>query len=131
QQLTACPAIGNLIGRLYCSDPSPDHYISWHSDMGDHRLVGISINLTSTDYAGGVFEMREAKTKRLLYEFHSTSLGDAHLFRLDPSVEHRVTPVTGSVSRMAYSGWFRAQPHYASIVQDMFQAETALPTATS
>jgi hypothetical protein len=121
QQITGCPTIGSFGGRLYRREPDANHYDSWHNDLSDHRLVGMSINLTSTAYTGGTFQLRHRQTQRMLCEVAPTSWGDAHIFRIASHLQHRVTPVEGRIARTAYAGWFCSQPHYEALLQDIFQ----------
>jgi hypothetical protein len=109
EELTGCPAIGNFQGRIYMMRPDAGHYDTWHTDNDGNRLVGLSCNL-SAGYSGGVFQIRERQTERIVGEVTNTVRGDTHIFRIGPELQHRVTPVTGSVTKAAFAGWFRAQP---------------------
>ncbi|MEK7436109.1 MAG: 2OG-Fe(II) oxygenase [Pseudomonadota bacterium] len=121
-----CPEISEFRGEVYRLAPNSDHYDTWHSDAAQtrkQRLIGMSINLGSRAYSGGVFQLRDEETARTIFEVANTGYGDAILFRLSNRLKHRVTPVTGSEPRMAFAGWFRtgATNFYASLrsaVQD-------------
>lgn len=110
EQITGCGAIGNFIGRVYRFMPNRGHQDSWHSDMADHRLVALSLNLGTEPYSGGVLELRERASGAILRRVVNTGFGDAILFRLDERLEHRVTEVDGAVAKTAFAGWFRSQP---------------------
>ena len=109
EALTGCPSIGNFQGRIYMMRPDAGHYDTWHTDNDGNRLIGLSCNL-SAEYVGGVFQIRERQTERIVGEIANTVRGDTHIFRIGPELQHRVTPVTGSVTKAAFAGWFRAQP---------------------
>lgn len=56
--------------------------LDWHDDRGDPaRRPAITINLPDSDYDGGLFELREVASRRLL-------------------------PVTRCGPRRVYTGWF-------------------------
>lgn len=74
----------------------------------DRRLIGMSINLGSRKYAGGVFQLREHDSKRIIFEIANTGWGDAILFRISSRLDHQVTAVTGNEPRTAFAGWFRS-----------------------
>jgi len=118
QRVTDCPPIGSFGGRIYRMLASSDHFDSWHDDMvpGDHRLLGMSVNLSVVPYSGGVFELRETKTRRMMYRRANTGLGEALVFRLSPHLQHRVTEVAGSAARTVFAGWFRSEPQYRSLL---------------
>ena len=44
-----------------------------------------------------------------------TGFGDAIVFRIDPSLRHQVTEVTGRFAKTAYAGWFRTSPDYPTL----------------
>lgn len=121
QQITDCPTIGSFIGRFYCVHPNSDYFMDWHSDYGKAYVVGLTINLTPEAYSGGVFQLRDGQSHEILHEISHPGFGTAHVFRLASALEHRVTPTTGDVSRLAYSGWFCTQPHYSAYVRRMFK----------
>jgi hypothetical protein len=110
EQITGCSRIGNFLGRMYMMRPNSEHYDTWHSDNDGNRLIGLSCNLSGDVYSGGVFQIRERQTERVLGEVGNTRPGDAHIFRIAPELQHHVTAVTGEVTKTAYAGWFRAQP---------------------
>jgi 2OG-Fe(II) oxygenase superfamily len=124
ETLTGCPAIGNFQGRIYMMRPEAGHYDTWHSDNDGNRLIGLSCNLSMDIYSGGTFQIRERQSERLVGEISNIVCGDTHIFRIGPELQHRVTPVTGTVTKAAYAGWFRAQP--AS--RDMFGVTTTSPS---
>ena len=106
--VTGCPQIARFDGRVYRMSASADHFDSWHSDFGDtqDRLVGMSINLGSEPYEGGVFRLRDEASKEILCDLPNTVPGDAIFFRISPALKHMVTPLVGSVPKTAFAGWF-------------------------
>jgi hypothetical protein len=116
--LTGCGPIGSFVGRVYRMVPGQGHYDSWHSDVGGDRMIAMSINLSARPYSGGLLQMRQADGDEIFCEVANLGLGDALLFRIDPSLRHRVTDVVGSVAKTAYAGWFRSRPAYRDLVRE-------------
>jgi len=112
QQITECGLIGCWSGRVYRMLPRSGHYDSWHDDLGDHRLVAMSLNLSPKIYSGGVLRIRQHATGQIVYTVANTGLGDAVLFRLSPELDHHVTEVEGSVPKTAFAGWFKSRPAF-------------------
>jgi hypothetical protein len=106
RQITGCPPIAGFGGRIYRIEPGTDQFLDWHEDTTGNYLVGLSVNLGPEPYGGGVFQIRERRSKRITREVAHQTPGDAHLFSIAPELQHRVTPLTGSCSRTAGSGWF-------------------------
>jgi hypothetical protein len=115
--VTGCPQIGDCWGRIYRLSAGPQHHLSWHDDTklsDERREVGFSLNLSTEVFCGGVFELRDHKTKASLGQVGNTGFGDAILFRISTDLQHRVTEVTGTADKTACAGWFR------SAAQDFF-----------
>jgi Rps23 Pro-64 3,4-dihydroxylase Tpa1-like proline 4-hydroxylase len=68
----------------------------------------MSLNLSPEPFEGGALQIRETDSKKILFEIANTGLGNAVVFRVDPRLEHRVSPVAGKVPRTAFAGWFFA-----------------------
>jgi len=115
--LTASGHIGCFEGRLYRLIPGTGHHDSWHSDVGEHRLVAMSVNLSRGTTEGGVLQIRRADSAMVMGEMANDTPGDAVIFRIDPSLRHRVSAVTGGAPRTAYAGWFRASPEFAALTR--------------
>ncbi|HUP76881.1 MAG TPA: 2OG-Fe(II) oxygenase [Acidimicrobiales bacterium] len=115
QRITGCGSIGSFGGRVYRLDPSVYHTKTWHSDTGDARLVGLSINLGSQPFTGGELEIRDAKSHDILSTVHNVVPGDAVMFRIDKALQHRLANVRGDVAKTACAGWFKAQPVFEEI----------------
>ena len=86
--------------------PGGEHEISWHNDLMPGRMVAMSINLTPRPFSGGAFEIREQGSPDVLRQVANTGFGDAVLFRVHPTLQHRVGRVEGEIARTAYAGWF-------------------------
>ena len=122
--ITGCGRIGRFSGRVYRMSPGPEHKDSWHDDCQQDRMVAMSINLTPTPYSGGVLEIRDRKSEEVLHRTTNTGRGDALLFRITPSLQHRVTRVEGGVPRTAYAGWFTPGPDSALLPSGDFAVST-------
>jgi hypothetical protein len=96
--------------------PDDGHYDSWHDDVVEHRLIGMSVNLSTKVYMGGAFQLRSRSSGLILYEVTNTGSGDCIVFRIDPHLEHRVATVEATASKTAFAGWFQAQPEFLSLL---------------
>ena len=90
-------------------EPRPEHFDTWHGDMDGNRMVALSVNL-GQPYQGGMLEIREKRSNRVLHQVANTGAGDAILFELGEQLEHRVSAVTGTAAKMALAGWFQRTP---------------------
>lgn len=117
--LTGCSEIAGFAGRVYRMVPGAGHYDQWHSDAVEGRLIGLSVNLSPKGYCGGLFQLRQSGSGRLDYEAANTGFGDAILFRIDPRLEHHITPVEGTVPKTAFAGWFKAGPSLLSLLKSI------------
>jgi hypothetical protein len=108
--VTGDPEISEFSGRVYRMDPSPQHHLSWHTDIvgNEKRKVGLSMNLSTDVFRGGTFELRDGRTLVSLAQVNNTGFGDALLFRISADLHHRVTEVLDRVPKTACAGWFRA-----------------------
>ena len=112
EQVTNCEPIGCFSGRIYRMEAREKHGLDWHDDLISHRMVAMSINLSERRHRGGSLQIRERKSKRIVFEFRNTNPGDAILFRISPFLEHRLTETEGRISKTAFSGWFQSKPNY-------------------
>lgn len=109
QRITSCAELTWFGGRVYRFVPRSNHYDTWHNDCGN-GLVGMSLNLSPHGYEGGFFQLRERESKQVLIEAANTIVGNATLFAISNTLEHRVTNVTGSEPKTAFAGWFQSGP---------------------
>ena len=112
ERITGVTPLRSFAGRVYRMLPNTGHALDWHDDGEAHRLIAVTVNLTPTPFAGGVFQLRKKGTATLLREVHNTGLGDAVMFRVAPSLEHRVTALEGATVRTAVAGWFTSLESY-------------------
>jgi hypothetical protein len=115
RQITECSAIRGFSGRVYRLIPEQAHGTTWHNDMGGPRLVAMSVNLSLEHYVGGTLQLRDSQSHEVLCETENTGKGDAVLFRIGSDLQHRVTPVTGSVPKTAFAGWFGSTESLAAL----------------
>jgi O-methyltransferase len=106
EEITGCERIGRFDGRVYRMEPSA--YSGWHDDIGDNRMVAMSLNLGTQSYDGGVLQLRETASRRLVAEAPNTGPGDAIFFRVAEDLQHQITPVEGEVAKTAFAGWFKS-----------------------
>ena len=104
-EITGYKSLSWFESRIYKMAPN-GHADDWHNDAVDGRLIAMSLNLSPRGYQGGIFEMRERKSRRMLAEIANTGLGDAILFRVSRDFEHRVSAVEAGEPKIAFAGWF-------------------------
>ena len=122
RDLTGCDEIGFFNPSIYKMEPGEGHHDRWHDDVGGgNRLIGISVNLGQQPFEGGVLQIRARGARAIIHSEQNTGFGDAMLFRIDASLEHFVTEVTGSVPRIALAGWFQRTPKYSEIAEGIFR----------
>ncbi|MEO8259981.1 MAG: 2OG-Fe(II) oxygenase [Acidobacteriota bacterium] len=83
--------------------------LGWHNDLHEGALgrrLAVTIHLSDEPYDGGVFEMRDEASGRLLVRTGALPPGSIILFRIDQRLRHRVTPVTSGGPRRVFAGWF-------------------------
>jgi hypothetical protein len=112
EAITGCETIGCFGGRVYRMMPGKDHYEDWHNDMGDARLLGMTVNLGNKPFAGGRLEIRHRFSQKMISRIQNTGLGDAVIFRLADYLQHRITEVQGTVPKTAFAGWFKSEPDF-------------------
>ncbi len=66
EEITECIPIGNFMGRLHSSLPGANHHIEWHGDNTDHRLLGLTIDLSTADYEGGRFQLQRKDSGEII-----------------------------------------------------------------
>ena len=107
-------------GRCCKRLPNDAPFDNWHDDGIPEKLYGLSINLSPKPVEGGAFHLRRKKTGEILRTVPSGRFGDAHLFRIHRSLEHKVSRVQGTEPRCTYAGWFRGgadHPHYREVIR--------------
>jgi hypothetical protein len=109
EAMTGCDPISHFVAQLYRLTPEQGHAHEWHSDLIGQRMIALSINLGPDAYEGGVLELRDRPSGRVIGAAPNPTPGDAVIFALDPSLQHRVTRVTAGV-KTAFAGWFCGGP---------------------
>lgn len=107
QDITGCPRIHYFEGRVYKFVGGAGHFHRWHNDLVENRFVAMSVNL-GEEYSGGLLQIRNRGSQKLLAEVSNTQRGDAVIFRLSKQLEHRITEVTKS-TKITFAGWFKGE----------------------
>jgi hypothetical protein len=115
--ITGCGSIGCFDGRVYRLGASGSDGDSWHNDLGDNRLVALSVNVGIEPYLGGELQIRDVRSGEIVNCVRNADPGDAVLFRISPDLEHQVTPVEGSSPRTAFAGWFKSRPSFRAVIE--------------
>jgi hypothetical protein len=126
RSISGVDAIGSFKGRVYSLMPNTGQYADWHNDMVTNRLCTNVINLSSDVYEGGLLQFKRVDSDEIVTEVHNTGVGDATLFKIDHSLKHRVTPITGTVRRTVYAGWFLSEPDFSTLLRERFDQQGAV-----
>lgn len=107
-RVTGSTVSRHIPGGLARLRAGSNHRMDWHDDHLDRpvRQLAVTINLSSTAYEGGSFELRGKGQKDILFSHHHREPGSLVLFRVDQRFEHRVTAVESGGPRLVYAGWF-------------------------
>lgn len=106
--ITGATELSTFFGRVYRLDPGTDQRHDWHDDLEDGRQLGFSLNVSTEPFEGGALQLREREPERVTATVYNTTPGDAVIFRLHSNVQHQVHPITGTVPRTVFAGWFRS-----------------------
>ena len=92
-------------GRYTQARPSSGQR-EWHDDLQENplRRVALVINLSPAPYQGAPFQLIRKSGEHLL-QHHYSQVNEAVLFQVDPTLAHRVPPVTAGGPRRVYAGW--------------------------
>lgn len=112
EAITGCGHLGCFVGKVYRMVPHQGHTDSWHDDVINERKVALSINLSPKIYRGGILQIRDCRSKKILSRIASTGFGDGVIFRIADHLEHRRTDVQGDVPKTAFAGWFKSEPDF-------------------
>jgi len=118
EAITGSPRITRFGGFIYRLTPRQTHQHHWHNDVLESRLAGMSVNLGPGTYEGGLLEFRDRQSEDVLDRVANTTPGDALIFRIDPALQHRATPVTGGI-KTAFAGWYCGDQPYIDRLQSM------------
>lgn len=107
EAVSQCDALQSLTGVVAEMVPGTDQRLDWHDDTnaGPERRLAMVLQLSDGPCEGGVFELRMKETGRMLVQQANLPCGSLILFRVDPALSHRVTPVTDGAARRVFAGW--------------------------
>jgi hypothetical protein len=118
--LTGIQEIRSYLGRLYRMTPH-EHHDSWHSDVGEDRLIAMSVNLSEEPYLGGALILGDRDDPSTERRIDNSGPGDALLFRIDPRLHHYVEDVKPGPNKTAWAGWFQSKPDFMDVVTGKFK----------
>jgi hypothetical protein len=105
--VAGCGELRTATGVLARMSAGAGHTLGWHDDLTkDDRRLAVVVNLSTEDYQGGVFELREKGSETILYRHVHAGFGSALIFHVARDLEHRVSPVTSGGPRLVFAGWF-------------------------
>lgn len=107
EAVSQCGALQSLTGVVAEMVPGTGQRLDWHDDTnaGPERRLAMVLQLSDAPCEGGVFELRMKEAERLLVQQANAPVGSLILFRVDPALSHRVTPVLGGGARRVFAGW--------------------------
>jgi hypothetical protein len=123
QRVTGCGPIARFGGFVYRLTSTHGLAHHWHNDLIESRLVAMSVNLGPDVYEGGLLELRERASTHVLERVSNTGAGDALLFRLHETLQHRACPVTAGV-KTAFAGWYFGEDSYPRHIRTMASERT-------
>ncbi|MEO5937206.1 MAG: hypothetical protein ABIP81_08325 [Terriglobales bacterium] len=121
EAVTGITPVKHFEGRVYRMMPPAEHYDSWHDDVSQGRLIGMSINFSPVPYRGGTFSIRRHSSNEVLRALPNLGPGDAIFFRISNKLQHMVSRIEGTTSKTAFAGWF----HDASFLTDYLRTPKA------
>lgn len=95
-------------GRCFKLMPERGDYCSWHDDVHDARMMGLTVNLAEGSFGGGleIGHVHRQVVHRQLAARATPGFGGAVLFRIARGLTHRGLLGEGTEPRCAFSGWF-------------------------
>ncbi len=82
--------------------------LGWHRDAGHGiRRLAMVLNLTTTSYEGGRFELRRKSPPTPMLAYQANTPGSLSIFRLGTDLQHQVTKITCGGPRTVFTGWAR------------------------
>ncbi len=110
EAVTGSGPIGQMKGHAYVSDANEKRGYGFHDDNDGNRYFLVSINITPQKYDGGVFTMRNSKTREVLFQVHNSGSYGALIAPIADNLEHAVSDVTGDVTRFSLLSWAMKLP---------------------
>jgi predicted 2-oxoglutarate/Fe(II)-dependent dioxygenase YbiX len=111
ERVTGCDPLARFGGFVYRLTPTHGLAHHWHNDLIESRLVAMSVNLGPGTYDGGLLELRDRASTRVIERVPNLGHGDALLFRLHETLQHQACPVIAGV-KTAFAGWFFGEDSY-------------------
>ena len=108
QQMVGCSPLEQCVGRIFRLAPMKED-LPWHTDAEGGRVADLIIDLATEPFDGGLFQMRDAHSQKIINEVDKLAFGDALLVRISPDLEHHYKAIKGSVPKITFSGWFVPQ----------------------
>ena len=106
---TGCGPLDRVEGRLVQTRANGTDGLDWHADTFDPlRRLAMTIDLSPARFEGGHFELRDARSREILFAHRHDRSGCAVIFDVAGGLEHRVLPVGGGGPRRVFTGWFMA-----------------------
>lgn len=108
---SGCDTVSRIAGVVAEIAAGTGQELGWHNDRNDPTLarrLAVTIQLSDAPYDGGVFEMRDQQSGRMLVREGALPPGSVMLFRIDNRLRHRVTQVTNGGPRRVFAGWLSA-----------------------
>jgi hypothetical protein len=106
-----CDTLSGISGVVAEIAAGTGQELGWHNDRNDGglgRRLAATIHLSDVPYDGGLFEMCEKQSGRLLVREGPLPQGSVMLFRIANRLRHRVTQVTSGGPRRVFAGWLSA-----------------------
>ena len=101
------PVLTGVAGAIARFAAGAEERLDWHDDLAEpERKLAITINLGTTPYQGGAFELRDLASGAPPFRHVHATPGEALLFPIGAGLQHRVLPVTGGGPRTVFAGWF-------------------------
>lgn len=116
RSITGCDPVRGFDGRVARLPAGIGTGYHWHTDAVGGRLVAVSLNLSRGACEGGRLQIRDRRSRAIVCELENPVPGDATLFRIDPDLEHQVTPVQGSEPRTVFTGWYLSDCNFWTMV---------------
>jgi len=124
ERITGCEDIARFGGFVYRLTATNGQGHHWHNDLVESRLVAMSVNLGPGTYDGGVLELRDRASERVLERVLNSGNGDALFFRLDQALQHRACPVTEGI-KTAFAGWYFGEDSYPRHIRGVAELRSA------
>jgi hypothetical protein len=109
ESIAECGELHSVAGFVAEMAAGTGQGLGWHNDLNEGglgRRLAVTVHLSDTAYEGGLFELREKATERILVRVGALPLGSVMIFRIDQRLSHRVTELTDGGPRRVFAGWF-------------------------